>query len=1076
MAVRERWYPITLEKGINSETNRKTVLPGELLTLENGVFAEKVTIVKRPGTRILPRSIAVPVGYSQVSGAIGLSSRDDEDDLVMLTSDDRVCSFDVSSDRWVQRGEWLSVRQTLDAPPRGPNEGWDATQCSSGSVQLWAWEDLRGGVYARIRNVDTGVSYGPEFSVGGHLGRQPTALTVGGKLHVYFTSGSANTMHVGVFNPANPTSTSATLSQLHPSIDPLNPTYCVDTIMGWSSSRIAVSVSGSTFIAVVQENGAIGASGSSPWPNPVLYDRSVVNPDLCISGDGLTMAVTVKGDQASGGTIRARLYDPNTFTVVSASVLLDSAPSIVSSATAVNRIAAGFSGMGGSELLTAYSEVSASEPSLRHVRRGSALGKAPFTQTSSGSFVRHTSLTTRPFRFEDVIGRSYLWGTQVSPLQTTDFLLRDDGLTMTTSRYQTSWPVTSGVLGRVEVNRGPNVPTVARHGVNVRDQFVAVSGGFVNDNGTTTNMLSSYGDRHPELLSMVWHPSASWRPVDVAGNLYMPGGFLGKYDGSAVTENGFLLMTENLTATFGSASLGRPGILRSTDVLTSGPSATASFVYEVVPVAYDAQGNKEYGACAQLLAGFPSGSTSQVQNTASLSWNTISHTVRDGAHAPEIRFEVYRSGWTSTAGVGAPLTTRQRIDDPANPIINQVGRDTVTFIDTVPESVRSLGAVSYTNVESTNVPSPACAFLASQGDRLYVAGIEGAPLTLVPSKLRLGGPIALAEGQSLEVDANGGPITAIAGMDEKVVVFKDRRIMITTVDGPDNSLLDSTPFRNPELVSSDLGAPEPATVVQVAGTSIQGLVFRSNRGFRAIGRGIEVLDVGAKVRGYDNLHVVGGLSPANAEECRFHTSEGDTVVLNTRYGEWSTFPEQTSVAATNWRGTPCYVGSDGRVRVEASGTWLDNSTPYSLRFSTGWLPIQGLQGLTRVRRLFVLGDFHSHHKLRVEMAVDYRDSWIMAKTIDTRTALGEVQYGGPELGPSGSDGTYGVGPYGGRDPLYQFDVELPVQRMQTVRFRFSDVDQALSGSYQDGRSFSLTEMKLLVATDTKAELPARKRR
>ena len=1076
MALRERWYSVDFAHGESTEENKKTRLPGYLEECSNGVFTERVTIVKRPGTRLLDRQIATSSGYAQISGAIGLTTRDDENDLVMLTSDDRICSYDDSGGRWVHRGDWLPVCQKLDYPARGPNEGWDTTQCSLGNVQMWAWEDLRGGVFARLRNLNTGVSYGPEFRVGGHLGRQPTALTVGNLFHLYFTSGTLNTMNVAVINPANPTSTSASFSQLHPAIDPLNPTYCVDTYPGWNSSRIAVSISGSTFIAVVQEAGSIGASGSSPWPNPVFYDRSVINPDLCISGDGLTMAVTVKGDQASGGTIRSCLYNPNSFAILSASVLLDSAPAIVSSATTVNRIAAGFHGISGSAFLSAYSQMSASEPSLRHLRRGTALGTTPYTQVSSGSFCRHTSLTTRPFRFENDVGRAYFWGTQISPLQTTDFLLRDDGQVCATSRYGTAWPIVSGVLGRVEVISDAD-KTVGRHGVNVRDQFVAVSGGFVNDNGTTTNMLSTYGDRHPGLLSLTWHGSSSWKPVDVAGTMYMPGGYLGKYDGSSVTENGFLLMTENLSAVLGSGSVGvGRGILQMGNVLTSGPAATASFIYEVLPVSFDAQGNKEYGACAQLLPIFPSGTTSAVQNSASLSWNSIAHTRRDGTQAPDIRFEVYRTGWTNTAGFGAPLLTRQRIDDPAYPILNSTTSDTITFVDTVPESVRSLGDISYTNIGSTHVPSPACSFLAAQGDRLYLAGIEGAPLKLIPSKLRLGGAIALAEEQFVEVDSNGGPITAIAGMDEKVVLFKDRRVFVTTTEGPDNSLLDTTPFRNPELVSSDVGAPEPATIVQVAGTTVQGLVFRSNRGFRSITRGIDLVDIGARARRYDDLQVVGGLSPGTAEECRFYTAEGTTVILNTRYNEWSVFPDQTAVAACSWMGRPTYVGSDGRVRVEASGTWLDNSTPYPMSLATGWLPIQGLQGLTRVRRLFVLGDFHSHHKLKVEMAVDYRDAWIATRTIDTRTALGEVQYGGPTLGPSGSDGTYGVGPYGGRDPVYQFEVELPIQRMQTVRFRFSDIDQALSGSYQNGRSFSLTEMKLLVATDTKAELPARKRK
>lgn len=72
-------------------------------------------------------------------------------------------------------------------------------------------------------------------------------------------------------------------------------------------------------------------------------------------------------------------------------------------------------------------------------------------------------------------------------------------------------------------------------------------------------------------------------------------------------------------------------------------------------------------------------------------------------------------------------------------------------------------------------------------------------------------------------------------------------------------------------------------------------------------------------------------------------------------------------------------------------------------------------------------------------------------------------------------GAYGEGPYGGRDSVYQFERNLPVQRMQSLKLRFTDVSQDTTGSLSPGRSFSLTEVRLLVASDGKPELPGRKR-
>lgn len=1076
MALKERWVPIQFQHGLDTETNEKTVVPGTLTDCENGVFTERVTIAKRQGTTLLSRRVATPSGYAQLSGAIGLASRadgglgsqHDAGDLVLVSPDDGLHSYDDSSDQWVRRGDWPVMSLELERPHRGPNEGWDATACSSGAVQLWAWEDLRGGVYARVRNLRTGVPYANEFRVGGTTARAPVALTVGHSFHLYFVSGTANTLNVAVLNAGNPTSTSASIGLVHSALSPTNPSFAVDTLQGWSTARVAVSISGNTRLAVVREDGTVGSSGTFPsWPNPVDFDVSTVPPDVAVSPDGTRVAVVVKGDVNHSRSVYARVYDATTFSVLTASVTLDSGSLVIASDTSVDSIGATFYGPGSGTLLGAFTSMSASSPTNRFLRFGAVDTAAlPYPSLGSGNLVRHTDLTTKPFRLGPF---AYAWGTQVSNAQTTDFLVRHDGNVDAVSRYSEAFPVVSASLGRVEVRHEDATGVYARRAVTTRDEFVAVSGG-----------LSSFGDRHPELQTLTYHPSASWRPADVGGVLYMPGGYLGRYDGSAITENGFLMMVEGLSASIGTtASLGAGlGILVSGSQYgplgAAGPLASASFVYEVLPVAYDAQGNEEQGGCVSLLQVYLTASSTQVQATASLSWNTIAHTRRNGDDAPDVRFKVFRTGFLN----GVPLATRQRIDDPAHPVINSTGSDAVTFNDTVPTAAQALGEVAYTQLSPTNAPTPACQFVAGAGDRLYITGLEGRPLDVAPSKLRLGGPVAFADGASFSVDSDGGAITGIGAIDSDIAVFKATRVYHTVADGPDNTLTDTTPYPPPQLVNSDVGAPVPSVIVQSAGADpeFQGLIFRSARGFRLLQRGITMLDIGARMRRFDGLHVVAGLSPSDSEEARFHTSEGQTLVLNTRYNEWSTFPDQTAVAACSWRGRAAFVDSDGRVRVEQPGTWLDNSAPYSLRMTTGWLPLQGLQGLSRVRRLLVLGDFHSHHRLRVEMAVDYRGSWRVVREVDSRTALGVTYYGGPPSGSAtGSAGTYGSGSYGGQDPVYQFEFRLPVERFQTCRFRFSDVDQELSGSAEDGRSYSLTEMRLLIATDTaRPSLPTRK--
>lgn len=1186
MALRDRWYTIRFTHGKDGEGNEKTLLEGHLAEAENVTFTERTTATKRNGTRFLGRRLLTSEGYASVSGALGLSSRSDDDDLVMLTGDDRVCSYDPTTDAWVYRGDWTALSLDYDGPVRGPHEGWDTTAASLGNVQVIAWEDLRGGVWGLLRDIDTGVSFGREFRIGGHFGRSPRALAVGSQLHVYFVSGSANSLNVGVMNPVNPTARTANIVIVHPAIDPNNPTYDVDTIRGWNNSRVAVSISGSTFISVVREDGTIGSSGSIPsWPNPRFYDPSTCNPAIALSPDGSKMAVAVRGPAVSGSSIYARVYDSTTFAVITGSVPLDSSGIVTSSVGNVINIGVGYwNPSSGGERLGVWSSISGSTITDRHVRLGSVeVSSLPYTSASAGTLIRHSTLSTRPF---SVGGHGYVWVNHPSTYQSTDFLVREDSSIDATSRYGLCQRIISGVLGGVEV-RSDMDQVHARSGATSRDAFIAVSGG-----------LSAYGDRHPVVVDIAYHPSASWRPADVDGILYMPGGFLGKYDGSNVTENNFLLRVEGISASLGSGTLpaGR-GIMGPVGSMTGplldvGPLATASFVYEVIPVAYDAMGNEEQGSCITPIQVFPTASLTEIQNSASLSWPTIAHTRRDGVRAPDIRFKVFRTGYVN----GVPLTTRQRIDDPAYPIVNSTASDWITFNDTVPQSVQSLGETSYTQISPEQVPTPAFSTLTNAGDRIYLSRIEGRPLEVIPSKLRLGGPVGFAEDSGLLVDSLGGPITGLGAIDGEVAIFKDSRVYHMPAAGPDNTLIDTTPNPIPELVTSDVGAPYPSTVVQVAGTTVQGLIFRSARGTRALVRGMSVVDVGSRVRDLDSLNVVSGLSPSQTEEMRMYTSEGTTMVLNTRYNEWSTFRDQSCVAAATYRGAAAFVDDDGRVRLEGSGSWLDGATPYNMRLTTGWLPLSDLQGMSRVRRIFILGDFYSHHVLRIEMATDWRDSWRTVAEIDTRTALGVTFYGGPTTGsitpgaaahvtltpltngtgptlryshtgtvgnshiigianvvpfgeplglfegpgvvpgypsatgslivfPEGAryseidtliseessyltvatgsignstlepaddglswtlsggtdssgeivSGAYGEGPYGGRDSVYQFERNLPVQRMQSLKLRFTDVSQDTTGSLSPGRSFSLTEVRLLVASDGKPELPGRKR-
>lgn len=1052
MALSERYVALRFQTGVDTETDEKTVAPGQPTELENASFTKRVTVIKRPGTERLLRT-RIGSAYSAISGAIGMASRDDDRDIVVLATTDEILSYDETAASWVKGGDWVHVRQGLKDLPRRSTAIWDPTTASTGSVRIVAWESLQGGIFAQLFN-ENGKSYGQEFRVSDVLGRCARAVTVGQQFHVYFVSGTTpNSLYVGVINPANPSSTAVSLTQLHSSLWSGGPYYDVAPIgTSANSALLAVSQSGSIYAAIIRPNGGIGTTSTTPaYPNPISGTRGTeIAPSVAVSDDGSTAVIAYRmHGPATSGTLAWVLNVNSLSTYASSSAyesyLVDSDVA-VQGISEVNHLAAGFvsASLGTDRQFYVVSEVQATNAN-KYLRRSQCL-VSNLTASLSGNLIRHTLLASTMFNMND---RPYVWGMHSTNLQSTDFLIRaDDGLVVARSRHGLARSDVSGVMGNVDVHG-----TTAYRAATQRDQLPVPNSPLGS---------SSFSDRHIVLMSTEYAPAHSWKPVDVDGVLHMPGGWPGIYDGVQVVEHGFALDTEDATAAPGSGSNGDTN--SDPWAIASGTlNGTGSFIWAAVPEWFDANGNRYLGGFSDYIAATLSGSERALhsQNQATLTIRTIAHTMKDGVRAPNLRFAVYRSGPNGT--------TLQRVGT----VTNSTGSDTVTFLDTTSEVNRAAGELIYAadggGPEDQNAMLPACSTYAMTGDRLYAAGLEDDPYGIRASKLRLGGAVNFTDEGELSVDAVGGPITALAPIDENLIVFKRSRAYRAPADGPSNASVDATPWPLVGLITSDVGVPEYGTIVEAAGSEVQGLVFWSDgRGARLLDRGLSCIDIGGPVRGYDDLTVVGGLAPSSHEEIRLYTSEGTTLVLNTHFNQWSTFTPQPAVAAANWDRRPTFVDSDGFVWAEDTGSYLDDGQSYPMSITLGWLPLQGsLQGLSRVRQLLVLGDYYTPHTLRVEAAYDYRDSWRTVRNIDVTASLGIVTYGGGTSGSVGSTG-YGTGSYGGSDPVYQFRLDLPVQRMESLRLRISDQDAT-------GRSFDLTELKLRIATESeRARLQTRK--
>lgn len=1182
--LKERWVTLQFQNGLDTETSELTVPLGHLTRLENAVFDKRVTLIKRPGTRVLgTRVLGTP--YSSLPGAQGLTSRMDGDDLVMLSTDDRVLSYESDPDAWSARGPWVHTNLALQSLPNRPNESWDPASAAVGDQRLVAWEDGRGGVFGQLMSVSRGGALSRDFRIGGTLGRRPQVVAVGNSWLVLLTSGSdLYSAAINAVDPGNPSVSNLTPLTTQLSGSGLGP-WSYDAVpFDNTVCLVGANTSGSLKLGFIKATGFPAFSGSSPFrPSQITGPSPYAGPTVAVSPDNALVSYVWQPTAASG--LSGTIYNATNFAVV-AQLSMDADTASIT-ANPITRMTSQFvstvnPGNTGYalEVLTEHSGSARlpNGPADNFIRRAR-------TEFNNGVRVgtplsgvlphgRHSVLASRQFNVSRPSAQAsngfstgsdaFAWLTHISPLQTTDFCLRTlDGLVVAASNPSLATPNVSGVLPNVDVSGTTGNRTVCAR------ELLPLPG----------TSGSTFSGRHLAQGSIEFRPPSSWQPVDVDGCLYFPGGWLGRYDGTQVTELGFRLAVEGVSGSVqGNGSIDGTG----------GIAGKSTFEYAVVPEWTDARGNQERGA----VTFNPTFSVSAATASVILTWPSIVHTMKDGTNAPNIRYGVYRTGPNGTV--------LQRVDNPGSPILNSTGSDFITFTDTVSEAVRASGEECYLDFEAENLLPNSPTTLGTAGDRLYAAGLEGQPNDIAGSKLRLGSTFQFTEGGGASVDAAGGPITRLYGMDGNVVVFKRTRAFGLPAGGPSNASADNTPWPSPVGIVTDTGVPPNGVVIEVAGETVQGLMFWSAlRGARLMDRGLSVSNIGALMKGFNDLTVVGGLAPRNSEDARLYTAEGMTLSLNTHFDQWSTFPNQSAAGATTWQSNPTYAVPDGRVYTETPGLYLDGSTPYSILAETGWIPLSdSLQGLARVWELFILGTYYSPHRLLVEMAFDYRDSYVVARTIDTTASLEVVPYGGlsgqasgikpgaaayldlstePKFNgpmftltakvtgsvgnsiavgfvasaafpngaylentgsgdqsadlvisqgvttiaqcealiaassslvfvssaslnpnsfvsfqgsqvtsfmaggygsgigtPSGSfgSGSYGVSPYGGADPVYQFRVAVPSDRCQAVRFRFSDLDQQGTG-----QSFSLTELKLRVGVEkSRPSLPTRKGR
>lgn len=631
---------------------------------------------------------------------------------------------------------------------------------------------------------------------------------------------------------------------------------------------------------------------------------------------------------------------------------------------------------------------------------------------SSGSLfvvstvARSVGLASKAWAYSpDTQDKGFVTIVHQSTLQSTFFVMRNDGMIVSKIKY--------GVAGGLmSINQVPNASlrSAGKYQVPI----------------LTKNPVIALGDsslltfRGVSVTEIDFTDLRTFKVEELGGNGLVVGGCTGSYDGKSIVEHGFHLFPENISL---AQSVGGSLTLLGT------------YSYKVVYMWTDNLGRLHRSAPSPAVAITLTGSNNRVTLTIPTLRLTQKGTLGDRTN---VVIAVFRTE--------ANLINYYRASSPTSLTYNAPTVDTVTIVDDLSDATLLGREPLYTTGNILeNIAPPSTKVICVHRKRAFVLDEDGR--IWYSKEVTAGKPIEFSDQFVIEVDPIGGTATALASLDDKLIIYKKDSICYITGDGPDDRGVGGV-FASPEFIATDIGCVEPNSVVRVA----DGIMFKARRGIYLLGRDLQVSFIGAQVEDYQDV-ITSAVALTDQSEVRFTSETGPCLVYNTEFKQWSVFTNYSAIDAVRWKGKFVYIrkliNSADVCVVEVPNYYLDISQSYNQKVGIAWSGFVGLQGFQRVWRAHIIGDYKSKHKLKVSMAYDFSPVIHDEYLYDAQQQMSIDEYG---------DLTYGDAVYGGIEGNFQVRIHIRRQKSQALRFIIEDISQV--APYE---SFSLSGIAFEIA-------------
>lgn len=850
------------------------------------------------------------------------------DEFVLMTKD-TLYSWNAQLSVWIARGTHLAVKVDERSASATTGDQFCGDRAELNGTIVFAWTEFVNAVstvFAAAIDKTTGSVLVSPTAVSSSVAR-PRLVALSTKI-LLFTDDGSNNLMVRAIDPATPST----------------------AISGSGTTVLATNYS--SYYDVVKAGSQDLCVGACRRTSGTSYTVFSVTPALTVTAvtkiratDG-PFAVATIADGTKTQVIRANGTNIiGDYLTTSTLADVTTGQPVGTASGTVNQIAACYRSVQNSGAYRCYAFWSSDESS----GTCSWLSKTNYVDTAGtigtqATFVRQLGIGSRAFEYS---GSIYVWLTfggassfsgSGSPifsdvsLQNTYFLYRDDAFLAAKSLPAVGGgfsPITGWLPGVIQTSGSTIYSWCATKRRRV-------------DLGGLGHL--GFAAREPVDVTFEYDSNNARRTARIGKSLYIAAGEVLIYDGVRITECGFHVYPW----TFGVVDAG------------GGSIAVGKYAYRVTYRYQNAQSEQDRSTTATTGTVTVAGSSTSIPTWAPL---TATHKT---AVAPAV--EVWRTAVAPTADAPFYLVSSNDPASTSNPNRYITNDPTAASLPTFNDYLADASATVFETYDENggvleNLAPPAASIIAATDTRLFLGGIPNDPDRVWYSKQRTDGRVAsFHDALTIDIPPQGGDITAVALLNETLIVFREHAIYALPGSGLDN-LGQGQNYGPANQLSADVGAVNAESVVLTPG----GLFFKSAKGWYVLNRQFQAQYIGAKVAHFDSDTVLSVIVVELQHHIRCLTNNR-MLVFDYVADEWAEWTISDGLHAATWNGVYHYLTSTGPKAEQSSYSALT----YGIDLETSWIRPAELQGQSRLDWIMALGEYRSPHLLRVRIARDYK--------------------------------------------------------------------------------------------------------